>query len=132
MVVIFLPTASEARVWQDFTAWPSSRTVQAPHSPSPQPYFVPVRLRQLRRTERSVSSPGALTGILAPLILRVISLIGELRARLSQKDTPARGLPQFWRRVAHSVTFLPMAPRAERSRLARQGSIWLAARRAMI
>jgi len=43
MVVIFALAASATKVWQDLTAWPSSRTVQAPHSPSPQPYLVPVR-----------------------------------------------------------------------------------------
>src|SRR6187401_167245 len=46
------------------------RTVHAPHCPSPQPYFVPVRSRRLRRTARSASSAGASTLSGFPLTLR--------------------------------------------------------------
>src|ERR1700679_2573324 len=95
MVVILAPTASANSVWQDLTAWPSSRTVQAPHSPSPHPYLVPVRLRRLRRTESRVSSAGAGTGTLAPLILRYVSLIWELRARLCGGGLVGRRIRQI-------------------------------------
>ena len=71
MVMIFASAASATSVWQDLVAWPSRRTVQAPHSPSPQPYFVPVSWRRLRKTERRVSSAGALTGDFAPLMVRM-------------------------------------------------------------
>ena len=36
-------------VWHDLTAWPSTCTVQAPHSPAPQPNRVPVSRRSSRR-----------------------------------------------------------------------------------
>ena len=47
MVVIFLPTASFAEVWQERTATPSRCTVQAPHRPAPQPNLVPVICKML-------------------------------------------------------------------------------------
>ncbi len=43
MVVIFAPAAAAAGMEQERVAAPSISTVQAPHWPSPQPYFVPVR-----------------------------------------------------------------------------------------
>src|ERR1039458_7918206 len=42
MVTIFLAAADAALATHDFTARPSISTVQAPHWPSPQPYFVPI------------------------------------------------------------------------------------------
>ena len=58
-----LPTGS----WQERMGAPSSKTVQAPHWPSPQPYLVPVRLRSSRSTLRRVRSPSASTVASAPL-----------------------------------------------------------------
>src|SRR5262245_60732933 len=43
MVTTFLPATADRLTWQDLSALPSMCTVQAPHSPAPQPYFVPVR-----------------------------------------------------------------------------------------
>ena len=45
------------------TGAPSTRTVHAPHSPSPQPSFVPVSARSSRRTSRSRRIPGTSTSI---------------------------------------------------------------------
>ena len=53
MVVIFFDATEETAVWHDRTAWPSRCTVHAPHSPIPQPYFVPVMLSLSRKTHKS-------------------------------------------------------------------------------
>jgi hypothetical protein len=44
---------------QEGTARPSSRMVQAPHSPSSQPRFVPVRCISLRKKSTMVMFTGA-------------------------------------------------------------------------
>src|SRR5689334_17085935 len=53
MVVIFFDPTAETAVWHERTAWPSRCTVQAPHSPIPQPYLVPVMLSLSRKTHNS-------------------------------------------------------------------------------
>jgi len=56
--LVCVPAAARTGVKQDVTGLPSSKTVQARHWPSPQPYLVPVR----RRSSRSTSSrdrPGS-------------------------------------------------------------------------
>src|SRR6516225_3282254 len=93
MVIIFAPVTEAAMVRQDRFADPSISTVQAPHCPSPQPYFVPVRCNRLRNTESRVSSPTARTGSSAPLMLRRNLSIGKLPGRPSTEaptyqDTP--------------------------------------------
>src|SRR5215475_380272 len=42
MVTTFLPATDPTSVWHERCAVPSMCTVQAPHSPAPQPYLVPV------------------------------------------------------------------------------------------
>ena len=42
MVTICAPSAAETCIWQERCARPLMCTVQAPQSPAPQPYFVPV------------------------------------------------------------------------------------------
>jgi hypothetical protein len=54
MVVTSLPATSPIGSWQARTEFPPTRTLHDPHWPSPHPYFVPVRPRSSRRTERSV------------------------------------------------------------------------------
>ena len=54
MVVTRLPTTSDTGVMQERTAVPSTRTVQAPHRPMPQPNLVPVR----PSTSRTSQSTG--------------------------------------------------------------------------
>src|SRR2546428_2654614 len=71
MVVIFLPTARVACRKQDLTATPSISTVQAPHWPLPQPYFVPVRPIESRSTHNSGVSGSASTEYWTPLTRRV-------------------------------------------------------------
>src|ERR1041385_2217993 len=53
VVICFLPSVA-ILVVQDLCGLPSISTVQAPHWPSPQPYFVPVRSRCSRRTVNRV------------------------------------------------------------------------------
>ena len=74
MVVTDLPAAAATGVTQDRTGWPSTCTVQAPHSAMPQPNLVPTRSRWSRRTQRSGVSPSASTCRLAPLILSSITV----------------------------------------------------------
>src|SRR6202021_4083927 len=72
MVVIFLPTASLIKVWQDRTASPLTCTVQAPQRPAPQPNLVPVICNCSRMAHSSGESFAASTDIFRPLILRVV------------------------------------------------------------
>src|SRR5438067_11229698 len=71
MVVIFLPVTSLSDVWQDRTASPLTRTVQAPHRPAPQPNFVPVICNCSRMAHSSGVSGAASTDIFRPLTLRL-------------------------------------------------------------
>src|SRR4051794_23032311 len=71
MVVIFLPATSPTMVWHERTASPFTCTVQAPHSPAPQPNFVPVICNCSRIAQRSGVSFAASTDILRPLMVRV-------------------------------------------------------------
>src|SRR5207244_6535497 len=71
MVVIFLPTARVACRKQDLTETPSISTVQAPHWPIPQPYFVPVRPIESRSTHNNGVSGSASTEYWTPLTRRV-------------------------------------------------------------
>jgi hypothetical protein len=58
MVVTLRPSASPSDSVQLGMAWPSTITVQAPHSPVPQPYLVPVRLAASRKAHSSGVSSG--------------------------------------------------------------------------
>src|SRR5260370_12294790 len=71
MVVIALPAASETECRHERTGRPSISTVQAPHCPSPHPYFVPVKSSRFRRTDSRLSSGGASTLRRAPLTFRI-------------------------------------------------------------
>ena len=50
MVVTALPATADAGTLQERIAWPSIRTVQAPHWAMPQPNLVPVSLSESRST----------------------------------------------------------------------------------
>src|SRR5665213_1271959 len=75
MVVIFLPCAERKGVRQDRTGRPSRSTVQAPHWPSPHPYFVPVRSSSSRKTYNSGRSASPSTECRIPLISSSITYI---------------------------------------------------------
>src|SRR5580700_3249339 len=74
MVVTLLPATMPTGVWHERTALPSRCTVQAPHMPAPQPYFVPVSLRCSRTTQSSgVSGPASTVASLL-LTVKVIAI----------------------------------------------------------
>src|ERR1700721_4417053 len=81
MVVIFLPTASLSKVWQDLTASPLTWTVQAPHRPAPQPNLVPVICNCSRITQSSGVLFAASTDRLRPLIVRLGISFSPFRCR---------------------------------------------------
>src|SRR5512143_3770779 len=58
MVVTSLPRTSFILTWQDLTGSWSTRTVQAPQIPSPQPYLTPVSPRSVRSTHKSLRLPS--------------------------------------------------------------------------
>ena len=72
MVTIFCPATDSAGVRQERVALPRTKTVQAPHWPSPQPYLVPVRPSRLRRTESKGSSDAHSVLCSAPFTIRVM------------------------------------------------------------
>ena len=53
IVVTTRPSASPMEIRQLRSASPSTSTMQAPQSPTPQPYFVPVRLAASRKANNS-------------------------------------------------------------------------------
>src|SRR6266478_3871903 len=58
MVMMDFPVASLTESWHERRGMPFRSMVQAPHWPSPQPYFVPVRPSSSRRAKsRFVSGP---------------------------------------------------------------------------
>src|SRR5215475_3170209 len=66
-----LPVTEETGVTQERIGWPSTCTVQAPHSAMPQPNFVPVRPRWSRSVQRSGVSGATSAERALPLTLRV-------------------------------------------------------------
>src|SRR6266849_636825 len=78
MVVIAWPTAALTGITQLRLGLPSRFTVQAPHSATPQPNFVPFMPRRSRKTHRSGMSGGASTSCDLPLIFSVSTLTSLL------------------------------------------------------
>jgi len=76
MVTTSCPATSRTATRHERTASPSTRTVQAPQVPSPQPYFVPVSPRSARRTQSSVRPPSTSSATGRPLRRkRMVSLM---------------------------------------------------------
>src|SRR5579864_2577818 len=73
IVVTFLLATCETGVEQERIGLPSTCTVQAPHSPAPQPNFVPVSWSVSRRTQRSGVSGETETCFSLPLTRSVMS-----------------------------------------------------------
>src|SRR5580704_12917942 len=87
MVVTFLPATIATGVWQERTALPSRCTVQAPHMPAPQPYFVPVSLRCSRTAQSSGVSGAASTLADLPLTVKVkVMMTSRRRAGKRSND----------------------------------------------
>src|SRR5438270_4275684 len=75
MVVIRAFAALAMGVRHERTGWPPRWTVHAPHSPIPQPYFVPCRFRTSRITHRRGVSGGTSTAVDRPLTVRLIAIV---------------------------------------------------------
>lgn len=72
----FTPLVGNLHEW---TGSSSTRTVQAPHRPEPQPYLVPVRARSVRKTHRSIRSPSVVRLMGLPLSVKeMFSTISSL------------------------------------------------------
>lgn len=71
-VVTSRPCAARTGITQERAATPSISTVQAPHSPRPQPYFGPFSARSLRSTSNSGVAGATATRAAAPLTFRSI------------------------------------------------------------
>src|SRR5438552_2723194 len=96
MVVIRLPAAFDTGVMHDRTGSPSSRTVQAPHWPSPHPYLVPVRSRSSRSTLNRLLSEEAFTRCVIPFTSSSVMLGMFTLSVIQRKGTRAVGDNQ-WR-----------------------------------
>src|SRR5688572_18521318 len=82
MVVMVLPSAISTVVIHERTATPSKWIVQAPHTPCPQPYLVPVRPATSRRYQSSGVPGSPSKERLSPFTVRVaILLLPILRRR---------------------------------------------------
>ena len=64
------PATSDTRVWHENARLPSMCTMQAPHSPVPQPNLVPVSLSSSRITHNSGVSAGACERAGLPLTVK--------------------------------------------------------------
>src|ERR1700688_760506 len=74
MVVTVLPATADAAMLHDRVAWPSMRTVQAPHWAMPQPYLVPVSFNESRRTHSSGVSGSTSAVCAIPLTISEIDM----------------------------------------------------------
>src|SRR5213075_1119087 len=95
MVVKLRSFASCAGIWQERTAFPFSRTVHEPHTPTPQPNFVPVRPNESRKIQTSGMSSSTSTSLCAPLMVSEIFISlraqgdNRINARRASRRQPA-------------------------------------------
>src|SRR5258707_15382332 len=68
MVMMDFPAASLTESWHERRGVPLRSMVQAPHCPSPQPYFVPVRPSSSRSAKSKVVSGSERNSRLFPFI----------------------------------------------------------------
>src|SRR3990172_3163015 len=78
MVTTSRPLQSTANSRQELSDAPSTRIVQAPHSPSPQPYFVPVNPSTSRSISRALISTGTVALRATPFSLKLISSLSDI------------------------------------------------------
>ena len=86
-----------ARVRQELTRRPLTRTVQAPHWPWSQPFLLPVSWRFSRRASSSEVRVSSESVCVAPLILRVSSAICGVVAAAPGCPGRLRGGEGLWR-----------------------------------
>src|ERR1700730_7046634 len=116
MVVTLAPSFITANVKQELTRRPSTKTVQAPHWPWSQPFFVPVRLRRSRKASSKVVHGAMLNVRFSPLTLSVtvIAAAAEtfscaLREGFGPYDLQAderRDIPNLWDQDNHCTLAL--------------------------
>src|ERR1700677_4060200 len=89
-------------VWQERTASPPTITVQAPQSPTPQPYLGPLMFNTSRSTHRRGISGGTSTVAVTLLTVNLVS-IGLLH------DLDSRGFARIsvWLWILSSVDLAP-------------------------
>src|SRR5258705_6793497 len=91
MVRMDFPATSLTESWQERRGVPFSRTVQAPHCPSPQPYLVPVRPSSSRSANNSVVSDSDSKTQPFPFICTWIGIaMYSSRAGRQQKFAPGK------------------------------------------
>ena len=88
-----VPSASTPSMRQESTATSSTRTVQAPHSPTRQHSFVPVSPRSSRRTSRSVWCGAISIDRLRPLTVSSIRWLVMLRRPMLRSGARWRSRP---------------------------------------
>src|SRR5437660_3573399 len=93
-VVTAAPSAWTASIKQARTLWPSTSTVQAPHTPCSQPMWVPVSPRSSRRKSTRSRRGSTVSWYAIPLTFISISRMFVSRARLAiSPPLPAGPLP---------------------------------------
>src|SRR5215467_2791900 len=109
VVICDVPTLSTG-VMQDRAATPSTCTVQAPQSATPQPNLVPVMPRTSRNTQSSGVSPSTSTLWVFPLILMLKAMVFSLFAATHSAfggdvdDSLGKGLGGFLRQIVPDAT----------------------------
>jgi hypothetical protein len=83
--------ASPTGVMQERRGDPPSKTVQAPHWPSPQPYLLPTRSRSARKTLSRLAPPSTSTEYFTPLMSS--SLTFDMKHPRVSRD------PELWRKT---------------------------------
>ena len=73
-VRMFFPSAQAARYRQELKHSPSMRTLQAPHSPTSQPFFTLVRRKSLRSMSVREARTSTIFSTALPLMVQRISL----------------------------------------------------------
>src|SRR5450759_1003743 len=69
---------STANMRQELSDRPSTRMVHAPHSPSPQPYLVPVRPTTSRSMSRALMSTRTVARLLTPFRVNSMSCLSDM------------------------------------------------------
>src|SRR3972149_3978691 len=112
MVVTARPSNSTAKSRQAFIETPSTRMVQAPHSPSSQPRLVPVSSSTSRSRGRALISTGTETSVFLPFRTKSIFCSSDItqqpfRQSLNELSAVPRGPPN----VGYGMDLLPSSRR---------------------
>src|SRR5215208_2370935 len=78
IVVSSQPSQSSANNRHELTERPSTMIVQAPHSPSPHPYFVPVSPITSRSIDSALMPAPTVAVCFTPLRVKLISVLNDI------------------------------------------------------